>query len=314
MLENLETRLNYHGGKIAEDRFIKDKLKTLKKALLYSYQAATAVLADGREFRCLINPDKLKNDYEDKILSIPYEDICLNAEKKGTTSKGIEPIGIKPGDVFLWKETNSYWLVYLQYLEEDAYFRAEIRKCIDEEIDVNGKKYRPYIRGPVETTIPWKQKKGIVWNEMNYSLVMYITKDENTTNFFHRFTIIEIGDKPYEVQVVNAFTESDGILIVYLDEYFQNSIQKEEEQSKVEVEKPEYEIMGEWIVSPYDKVSYSIDDSGGKWMVSNSKAKIIDSTDKEVLLEIVTGRSGSFDLIYRKNGQNKILPITIKSL
>ena len=77
-----------------------DKLKSLKKALLYSYQSATAQLSDGREFRCLINPDKLKTDYDNKIISIPFEDICLNEDKIGKTTEGIQPIGMKPGDVF----------------------------------------------------------------------------------------------------------------------------------------------------------------------------------------------------------------------
>ena len=90
MSENLNIRLNYMGGRKAEDRMVNDKLRTLKKALLYSYQAATAILEDGREFRCLINPDKLKNDYDNKIISIPFYDICLNAEKIGTTTMGEE--------------------------------------------------------------------------------------------------------------------------------------------------------------------------------------------------------------------------------
>ena len=127
-LDNLKTRLQYAGGKNQESRMQADKLKTLKKALLYSYQAATAVLEDGREFRCLINPDKLKQDYDDKIISIPYKDICLNKDKQEKTSEHEEEIGLQVGDVFCWKETNSYWLVYLQRYEEDAYFRAEIRK------------------------------------------------------------------------------------------------------------------------------------------------------------------------------------------
>jgi hypothetical protein len=124
MSENLNIRLNYMGGRKAEDRMINDKLRTLKKALLYSYQAATAVLEDGREFRCLINPDKLKNDYDNKILSIPFYDICLNAEKVGTTTMGEESTGLQVGDIFTWKETETDWLVYLRYLEEDAYFRS----------------------------------------------------------------------------------------------------------------------------------------------------------------------------------------------
>ena len=81
-LELLNKRLQYQGGN-QEQRFINDKLHGLKKALLYSYQAATAILSDGKEFRCLINPDKNKPAYDNKIISIPYKDICLNAPRMG---------------------------------------------------------------------------------------------------------------------------------------------------------------------------------------------------------------------------------------
>ena len=59
-IKTMKTRLNYNGGN-AEGRMIKDKERSLKKALLYSYQAATAILEDGREFRCLINPKISQN-------------------------------------------------------------------------------------------------------------------------------------------------------------------------------------------------------------------------------------------------------------
>ena len=98
-LDNLNKRLNYRGNN-QQNRMISGKLASLKRALLYSYQAATAILEDGREFRCLINPDKLKTNYDDKIISIPFEDICLNSDKIEKTSEGIQPIGIKTGDVF----------------------------------------------------------------------------------------------------------------------------------------------------------------------------------------------------------------------
>lgn len=81
-LETMKERINYNGGKEQESRMNADKLRTLKKALLYSYQAATARLTDGREFRCLINPDKLKTRYDEKIISIPFFDIQLNPELK----------------------------------------------------------------------------------------------------------------------------------------------------------------------------------------------------------------------------------------
>ena len=51
-IDNLGTRLGYAGGARQESRFINDKLKTLKKALLYSYQAETITLPpkEGEEF------------------------------------------------------------------------------------------------------------------------------------------------------------------------------------------------------------------------------------------------------------------------
>ena len=43
--------------------------------------------------RALINPNKLKQDYDDKIISIGYE------------------FGFKVGDVFEWIGTKSHWLI-----------------------------------------------------------------------------------------------------------------------------------------------------------------------------------------------------------
>ena len=146
-IEDLSTRLNYRGGKDQVPRMNEDKLNALKKALVRSYQSATAVLADGREFRCLINPDKLKNVYDDKIISIPFKDVCLNAPMQGKTSDGQDIIGMKPGDVFTWKETGTDWLVFLQKLEETAYFRAEIRRC-KYTVDVDGTEYKCYAARP----------------------------------------------------------------------------------------------------------------------------------------------------------------------
>ena len=315
-LDILNKRLQYQGGN-QEGRFIKDKLKSLKKALLYSYQAETAVLADEREFRCLINPDKLKPEYDNKIISIPYRDICLNKDKIGIASKGEEEIGLKPGDVFCWKETKTYWLVYLQYLEENAYFRAELRRC-KYEIEINDNKYRVYVRGPVETTMPWNQKKGIVWNDMNYSLAIYITKNEETLQFFHRFSKIKFNGKPWEVQAVNEF-DADGIIEVYLDEDYQNSIEDAEKGKIPEIKIPDKDsphIEGNIFVKPYDIVEYKIlNAENGTWSVSNDKAKIIEQNNSYVKIEIVTGKSGTFDLIYnRDNKENIVLSVRIESL
>lgn len=315
-LENLNKRLKYYGN-TAEERFQTDKLRTLRKALLYSYQAATAVLQDGREFRCLINSNKLKSDYDAKVISIPYEDICLNSPKNGKTSEGMVPIGMKSGDVFKWKETNTYWIVCLEHYEEDAYFRAEIYRC-DGEVEIGQNKYRAYIRGPVETTIQWNLKKNVVWNDLNYSLILYITKNEETLNYFHRFTKVKINGKTWEVKVVDPYSAADGILEVCLGEWYTNEFENEEEKEDI----PDYDensifIEGTTNVRPYEKYIYKIHNiDNGKWEIDNNKkAKILRSDPKEVEIDIISGKSGEFNLIYLIDNNIKAsFKIKIKSL
>lgn len=329
-LDNLRTRLEYRGGITAEGRFQKDKLESLRKALLYSYQAETAVI-NGKMFRCLLNTNKQKADYDCKILSIPYEDICLGEYNEETaevtvkasdniTTKGMAPTEIKAGEVFLWKETNTHWLVYLQFLEEDSYFRGEVYKCEEEPVEINGRKYYVYIRGPVETTIQWRQKSNISWNDINYSLIMYITKNEDTLNYFHRFKQIKIGNDMWEVKTVDPYS-ADGIIEVCLGEWYNNEFTEEPEQKPIELDKEDNELLtpridGPSIVHPFDIVEYTIVGfDEGQWSISNNKkANFIKSNKNIITIEIITGKSGKFDLIYKSKDQYVILPIEIKSL
>jgi hypothetical protein len=140
---------------------IKDKKRALDHATLYSYQAARIKKVQSAKIsrdellrsptvRALINPNKLKLDYDDKIISVGFEH------------------GFEVGDIFEWERTNSYWLIYLQDLDEIAYFRGSIRRCsyqID-WIDKEGNKHSTYaaVRGPVETRIDDIQKHNITIN------------------------------------------------------------------------------------------------------------------------------------------------------
>lgn len=317
-LELLNKRLRYQGGN-QQQRFIQDKLKTLKRALLYSYQAATAILSDGKEFRCLINPDKNKPAYDNKILSIPYKDICLNAPRVGKTSEGEIDVNVKPGDVFTWKETNTHWLIYLEYLEQDAYFRSEIRRC-DQQVQVGDKSYWVYLRGPTETSIEWTQKAGVEWNSLNYSLVMYITADENRNNYFERFKTVKVLDprynkeKTWQVVGVDPYY-GDGIIQVFLDEYFENSIadavaaeKNAETSEKIPIDETAAYIDGPTIVHQYDKAYYEIHNAqNGNWYLKwNEEEQNLNSSLKIIPLNISIGELGTFTLIYRRNGQSDI--------
>lgn len=327
-LDTLAARLQYNGGKRQIERINEDKLKSLKKALLYSYQSATARLSDGREFRCLINPDKIKNVYDNKYISIPFKDICLNEKEISAngkneikkTSEGIQEIGMKPGDVFTWKENNTDWLVYLRRFEETAYFRAEIRRC-KYSVTIDDTEYKCYVARPSVNEIDWRHQDEKLWNDIDYTLQMYITKDEKTEAFFHRFSEIKINGKPWEVQSIDSMS-SDGIIIIYLKEYYQNSIAeaKAEEDAAAEItsiiteDKPVIE--GPSAVYPYDKKTYTIKNAEhGTWVIGSSKAKIIQQDDATAYVEVTSGRSGNFELKYiRENEEDIILNITIQSM
>lgn len=319
-LDNLNKRLKYLGGQQQQERMKMDKLRSLKKALLYSYQAATAILSDEREFRCLINPDKLKNDYENKIISIPFEDIRLNAnQKKDKTTQGIEKIDLKCGDIFKWKEDNSYWIVYLRHSEETAYFRAEIRKC-KYEIEINSNKYHVYVRGPQKETITWHSRNTdprVSWNDIDYDLIMYITNNEETRAALYRFAKVEINGKPWEVQAVDDIS-TDGVIEVALKEDYKDTFKKENDKLKEENDENNKNsvIEGDSIVYPFDEKEYIIKGfTGGYWSISNKKAKIIKSSDTSVKINIISGKSGDFILSYIKNNEEVAsLKIIIKSI
>lgn len=314
--ENMSMRLLYLGGARQQDRMNEDKLRTLKKALLYSYQAITLENEQGEQYRALLNPDKLKNDYDQKILSIPFNDICLNQEQIGTTVQGLQSTKISTGQVFKNVDNDTYWLIYLRNLEETAYFRADVRRC-KEEIEVNGNKYKVYIRGPVETKINWNQKKGIEWNNLNYSLLMYITKNEETLEFFHRFAKIKVRGKPYEVQAIDSFAADDIIEVVLLEDY-NNLLEDEEGIPTVELIEPEEgqpRINGESYVGPYSINEYSIDGLalGGIWTSDSRNVKIITDEESNVKVEILLGKSFKFDLTYTIDDQSVTKTIIVES-
>lgn len=314
----LSARLSYHGGRHQESRMQDGKLHALRRALIYSYQGCTIQLADGREFRALINPVKNSEDKDLKQISIPYEDICLNSDKpKGKTSHDREVVGLKPGDVFIWKETNTHWLVYLKHIEEDAYFRAYIIRC-DQWIDIEGTKYWCHVRTSVETGLDWDFSHNIIRNNPNYHLILYLTRNKQTDDYFHRFTKIKVGQvendweggehfKNWEVVGRNPY-KGDGVIELFVKEDWSNTIQEEEQKAQEEAEKHKepQDLTQPYIDIPENIEVYStfvatlknVTDLTHTWEISNKKAKIVSTTETTATIKILVGKSGTFDLSY----------------
>ena len=297
----MKKRMQYAGGDV-DGRNVKGKLKSMLGALKNSYQAEWVTLNEYDEenkarWRCLINPDKLKEDYDQKEISIEFES------------------GLKEGDVFLWDRTNTHWIVYLQEYSEEAYFRASIRRC-DYQIDIDGTKYWTYLRGPVETTIQWKQKHQITFNDLNYTIIMYIPKNEETSSFFERHKIIKFDGHNWVVNAVDRYSQK-GVIEVVLGESFDNEM--EDAAIAPEIIIPDEElphISGPQFIQVFDEnVFYEIKNANnGKFVVNSSKVEINNSTETSCEITVLTGKSNSFDLIYRRDGEEDIvLNVTIES-
>lgn len=295
-LNTLRKRVN-HLGRTHDDQLVKGKLRSMHAALDNSYQAEW-ITFHGQKWRCLINPEKLTVDYDQNIISIDFES------------------GMRPGDVFYWDRTGKHWIVYTAWETEEAYFRARIRKC-DYEIDVDGKKYWTWVRGPVETALVWRQKHKIEFNDMNYSILLYVTKDERTDKFFTRFRIVEFDGHRWRVAATDRYSQ-DGVIEVYLEEYFDNSMEDAEEKpKKVEYEWDETYIEGPQKIYTYDtSIVYNIKNAvNGSFVVNSNKVKIVESNDKSCVLDVLTGKSTSFTLSYIREGFEDIkLEIVVQSL
>lgn len=342
-------------------RIREDKLRSMKRALHDSYQSAVIVFdkddrneGNGFHFRCLINHDKLKVDYEDKILSIPFREVPVEYENNpylqdkffdtGTPGEFYKSNGqlvtdeygnttvyrVRPGDTFQWISgndgymPNSYWIIFLQYSEETAYFRGQIRKADDEiqviPIEEDGSQGSPIIYhgwtvGPNEDEAIWNVKKGVVWNDLYYTKLLYITKDETTTQFFKRFERVVINGQTWEVQGYNdnygttSKNSQGGLIRVALKETYTSTNQVIEELRKKEQE-VNLQIIGPKEIQSYDVVKYYVPQgTEDTWNVPvNAPVSIVSRTEKEIKLKV---KNVSEIITFILTYNNQEFPITV---
>lgn len=300
-IKNQDKVIKHLGGNAQQDRMIADKRRSLDRALWYSYQGANVRKTDSKSdetVRALINPNKLKQDYDDKIISIPYEH------------------NFKPGDVFNWIGTDTYWLIYLQDLTELAYFRGDIRKCsyqISWEDEDGTHTTYAAIRGPVETKIDYIQKHGISVDNPNYSLNILLPKNKHTLNYFQRYKKFYLGDDElkvcWRVEAID-WLSMPGILEINAVEYYQNETEDDIEKGIVggliaepvnpNTQAVEDTILGETFIKP--KLEYTFTYTGNliaKWTTSNKDCPVqLIQEGKTVKVRWLKTFSGQFDLIY----------------
>lgn len=315
-VNEMTNQLAMRGGFPQQERMVRDKRKSLDRATLYSYQAARIKkclpprLKDEDNYplvRALINPDKNKFDYDNKIVSVGFE------------------YDFHPGDVFEWARTNSYWLITLQDLDEIAYFRGEIRRCdyILNWLDEDGNMQSSYVsvRGPVETKINFIQKHGISVDEPNHSLHIYMPRTEAACKYFKRYAkfYLSSADFPvdqicWRVEAVDAVS-TVGILELNAVEYYSNKDEDDVDAGivgahiqKIEIpaQNEDSAIIGETFIRPKVEYVYYINThKDGYWYLGETKvpvqldAFVNDKNYSAVRIKWNSSYSGQFDLYYK---------------
>lgn len=301
-LELMKNRLNYGGGFPQQDRMIKDKRWSLDHALLYSYQAAKISKLDNEneEIRALINPNKLKPDYDDKVLSVGFE------------------YNFKIGDIFNWNNTDTKWIIYLQDLTELAYFRGDIRKCSYQikwvsDYDENGEpivsETYAAVRGPVETKINYIQKNGISVDTPNHSLSIIMPGNKETISYFTRYSKFYLNEDTSICWRVEGFDSisTPGILEIIAVEYYANENTDDKDNGVVDglivkpVEPKGREITGNTFIKPKKTYEYKyIGNEEGEWSFESESPIPIEYTidGKTITIKWLKTYIGQFDLKY----------------
>lgn len=322
--EMMRRRLEYQGGIKQEDRMIQDKYKTFLKTLQYSYQAASISLAQHYNdclsatadlppdepidlaARALINPDRVKQDYDDKILSVDYKH------------------GFQCGDVIKWRGTNSYWLIYLEELTEDAYFRAEIRRCKyrikfkDEE--GNWLSTWAAIRGPVETQIDSIQKNQQRIDRPNLSLNILLPRNEKTIAAFERYSEFLFAGRSWRVEAPDSISITNVIEIAaeesYIDKDADDTVNEMKNGLVIETPDPNESvdtgIDGPTFIRPVLSFTYTVEEENGSWSVPEQAPVTLEVSPDSLSAKITWNKmqSGNFTLTW-SNGEQTFSKVIV---
>ena len=302
-LDLMQARLRARGGVAQQDRMIKDKRETLDRVVWYSYQGADVRKLDSETVeRALINPNTVKQDYDDKTISIGYE------------------YDYKPGTIFDWVNTGTKWLIYLQDLTELAYFKGDIRKCSyqinwrSQENEVHST-YAAVI-GPSETDIETINKNGASIDLPNHSLKLMLPATKAVLEYFKRYAKFYIqplkeGDSPICWRVEATDTISmPGIIELTAYEYYINEQTDDINEGIVnawgeEIPEPQdANIVGEIFIKPKKSYTYKyIGEENAEWSLNNNDPRLpIEAhiNDKEITIKWTTAYTGQFVLQYGK--------------
>ena len=314
VVDDQATKLEAMGGYRQQDRMIRAKRQSFDRALYNSYQAAeiSPVAQPEMRHRALMNPNVLKQDYDDKILSVGYEN------------------NYKPGDVFTWHgrqgftTVDSHWIIYLQDLTELAYFRGDVRKCnyyvrwLNENKEELGRWFA--IRGPVETNISYLQKEGNSIDIPNHTLNILMTKDEETLKYFKRYAKFYISNSDTEtnkicwrVSAVDTIS-MPGVIEITAIEYYANESEDDDGLvgnlivTPADPNESQNLIKGETYIKPKKVYEFIYEgEEEAKWIVDTKVPLNATPSGRKISVSWPKTYSGEFTLHYGSTSRKVIV-------
>lgn len=293
MNNSLNLMLSRLDNKNQQDRMIKDKRNALDKVILYSYQGAKVKKLDSEDINpALINPNTVKQDYDDKTISIGYE------------------YDYKPGTIFEWVNTDTKWLVYLQDLTELAYFKGDIRKCNYEiKWKVDGIAHSTFVAltGPKETSLDSSVEGNIVVDSPNHSLYFMIPNTPDTLSYFKRYQEFYLNGQCWRIEATDTIT-MPGIIEIHAMEYYSNKDEDNIEEGLVDVLVPVVPepaadaIKGPVFIKPKFTYEYTyLGEQEGQWWIVTENAPVSlnnGENSNEILLTWNKNYTGQFILAF----------------
>ena len=185
--------------KISEDKLIKDKVNTFKRALESSYNTEIVFLGNN-EFKALISSLTTQSKIERKSFSTLLDNEC------------------SIGSIIYWERDKSRWIITEQSNTEKAIFQGYIDKAnyqLTWKDLATNKTYKQWAcaKGPNETEITDGVKNSIMYDVFSDSLYLIIPKNTLGINLLNRYFEIMVNERKWVIEVVDNITNPNLITL-----------------------------------------------------------------------------------------------------
>jgi len=196
--------------------------------------------------------------------------------------------GYRVGDIFCWRNTGEFWIIYTQDKTELAYFRGECRRCDYRLHWVDGEKQvretLVSVVGPTATQLRTSSsmQASIAEDFPNANLTILTTDNEQNREYFQRYQTLVLKGVTYKIENIDNIS-MPGVIQMAAYEYYTNLIETDVEQDlpnawnvqpiidEEDEHLTDYGILGEKFIKPLFEYTYEAIVAGGEWFIAENE-------------------------------------------